>query len=98
MFTQYIAETEHRSRHGHIGDLYRDAEVHRLVQQARSGARRPGFDLARPAAWVAAKLAAAGTRVTAAVHLTLWTVHALAGGTGLLVGLCGTDIAALLSD
>ena len=63
MLTQYVAETEHRSRHGHIGELYRDAEVHRLVQLARANERRTRLGLTRPTAWVAATLAAAGARV-----------------------------------
>jgi len=63
LFTQYIAETEHRSRHGHVGELYREAEVHRLVRLARAKERRTRLDLTRPTAWVAATLAAAGARV-----------------------------------
>ena len=72
-----MVETERKMHRGHLSDLYRDAEMHRLLLQARSGERRAGLDLARPAAWVAAKLQAASTHlrqrfISPCGQLTLW--------------------------
>jgi hypothetical protein len=68
-------ETERKMRWGHLIDLYREAEVHRL--QARE--RRGRLNLTQPAVWVAAKLEAAGTSfrqrfVSPCGQFTLWQV------------------------
>lgn len=56
-----MVEAERKQGQGHLSDLYRDAEVHRLLLEPQTGERRARLDLARPAAWAAAKLQAAGT-------------------------------------
>jgi hypothetical protein len=68
---------EAERKQGHLSDLYRDAEVHRLLLESQTGERRARLDLARPAAWAAAKLQAAGTRlrhrfVSPCGQFTLW--------------------------
>ena len=70
-------ETKHRSHHQHLIDLYREAEAHRLVQRTRANERRTRLDLAGSTAWVAGKLAAAGTRlqqrfISPCGQFTLW--------------------------
>ena len=72
-----MVETERKLRQGHLSDLYRDAEVHRLLQQTRTREHRAMFDLAWPAAWIAARLEAAGTSlrqrfVSPCGQFTLW--------------------------
>jgi hypothetical protein len=47
MFLENMVETEHKLRQGHVSDLYRDAEVERLVRQARAAQGRTGPDLLR---------------------------------------------------
>ena len=47
MFLENMVETEHKLRQGHVSDLYRDAEVERLVRQARAAPCRTGLDRLR---------------------------------------------------
>ena len=80
MLTQYMVETEHRSHHGNVSDLYRDAEVYRLIREVRAGERRARLNLPRPAAWVAARLYAAGKIlqqrfISPCGQFTLWQVE-----------------------
>jgi hypothetical protein len=80
VFIQNMVETEHKLHQGHVSDLFRDAEVSRLVRQARGAERRAWLDLARPARWVAAKLGAAGTLlrqrfVSPCGQFTLWNAE-----------------------
>ena len=63
MFREHMVETERKMGQGHVSDLYRDAEMHRLALRARAGQRRTGPDLARPAAWAVAELRAAGMQL-----------------------------------
>jgi hypothetical protein len=72
-----MAETERKMRQGHLSDLYRDAEVHRLLLQTQTRERRVRLNLAQPTAWVVAKLEAAGTSlrqrfVSPCGQFTLW--------------------------
>jgi hypothetical protein len=55
-----MVEAERKVGQGHLSDLYRDAEMHRLLLASQIGVRRTRLDLTRPAAWTAVKLQAAG--------------------------------------
>jgi hypothetical protein len=77
VFIQNMVETEHKLHQGHVSDLYRDAEVYRLIRHPLAGERRAWLDLARSAAWAVAKLGAAGTLlrqrfVSPCGQFTLW--------------------------
>ena len=72
-----IEHDERKVGQGHLSDLYRDAESHRLRLRARAGERTAGLGLTRLSAGVAARLRATGTLlhrrfVSPCGQFTLW--------------------------
>jgi hypothetical protein len=59
MLPHYLVENERSRQQGHVADLYRDAEAHRLARTRGARAERDSLGLERPASWLAAGLRAA---------------------------------------
>ena len=77
LLQENMVETERKMRQGHLSNLYRDAEVHRLLLQTQARQPRARLSLAQSTAWVAAKLQAAGRPlrqrfVSPCGQFTLW--------------------------
>jgi hypothetical protein len=55
----YLVENERSRQQGHVADLYRDAEAHRVVREGNAGTGRGWIDVSRPTGWLGARFVTA---------------------------------------